>query len=639
MNQSAPHLRLLFTQLVCVLSLGALAVEQPGETTKDGVPGNTSPQTTIDASGSILSIPWPARDGLGRDVVCSGDPGARPPRTDKYVGIFYFGWHPPEPAQKTNALRAPGPWNVTEVLLANPKALGQYDTWPGPANAPKAPRQKGESPFGGMFHWNEPLYGYYLLTDPWVIDRHLRQLSDLGVDFLLMDATNGLIYEENYGVLLDRIVFYRKQGRRVPEAAFMLNTETKKTFDRLWKAFYASGRWDAAWFQWKGRPLISADRSQIAKEMHDKFTFRATIWPVGKNHQGFAWMLGHPQPYGYDTDPKRPESVSVSAAQNLKIKGGSPGVQSNGDCRGRSFHDGKQPVGLLPPYPEMTLQGLNFSEQFAHALTLDPELIFVTSWNEWTAGRWIDNWGKGPAQFCDQFTDEYSRDLEMSKGPLADHYVHQLADRIRRFKGVPEIPRASGLVPLSAKPDGPFAPWKQVVPVFTDWRDKILERDHPGYGSLHYRDQSGRNNLVQAQVACDTTNLAFRIECAAPIALPDGAKRIWLFLDTDQNPGTGWEGYDVIINRLDPSGRELSVERHDTKFAWHAIGSAQFRLSGNALELLVDRKLLGLQGESLPRFDFKWADNLQKPGDVMDFYLSGDVAPGGRFRYRFEGKL
>jgi hypothetical protein len=30
----------------------------------------------------------------------------------------------------------------------------------------------------------------------------------------------------------------------------------------------------------------------------------------------------------------------------------------------------------------------------------------------------------------------------------------------------------------------------------------------------------------------------------------------------------------------------------------------------------------------------KWADNVQKPGDIMDFYLSGDVAPLGRFAWR-----
>jgi hypothetical protein len=37
-------------------------------------------------------------------------------------------------------------------------------------------------------------------------------------------------------------------------------------------------------------------------------------------------------------------------------------------------------------------------------------------------------------------------------------------------------------------------------------------------------------------------------------------------------------------------------------------------------------------------FDFKWADNLQHPCDVMDFYISGDVAPEGKFNYRCDGE-
>jgi hypothetical protein len=46
--------------------------------------------------------------------------------------------------------------------------------------------------------------------------------------------------------------------------------------------------------------------------------------------------------------------------------------------------------------------------------------------------------------------------------------------------------------------------------------------------------------------------------------------------------------------------------------------------------------MLGLP-ESAPSLslDFKWADNIQRPGDIMDFYLSGDVAPEGRFRFRY----
>jgi hypothetical protein len=43
-------------------------------------------------------------------------------------------------------------------------------------------------------------------------------------------------------------------------------------------------------------------------------------------------------------------------------------------------------------------------------------------------------------------------------------------------------------------------------------------------------------------------------------------------------------------------------------------------------------------GGTKTAIDFKWADNLQTPGDVMDFYVSGDVAPAGRFNYRFVGE-
>jgi hypothetical protein len=45
-----------------------------------------------------------------------------------------------------------------------------------------------------------------------------------------------------------------------------------------------------------------------------------------------------------------------------------------------------------------------------------------------------------------------------------------------------------------------------------------------------------------------------------------------------------------------------------------------------------------VQGSSKLSIDFKWADNFQHPGDLMDFYVSGDVAPEGRFMYRYAGQ-
>ena len=50
--------------------------------------------------------------------------------------------------------------------------------------------------------------------------------------------------------------------------------------------------------------------------------------------------------------------------------------------------------------------------------------------------------------------------------------------------------------------------------------------------------------------------------------------------------------------------------------------------------LRIPRGLLGVSDKAL-NFEFKWSDNMQDEGNLMDFYVNGDVAPGGRFNYVF----
>ncbi len=51
------------------------------------------------------------------------------------------------------------------------------------------------------------------------------------------------------------------------------------------------------------------------------------------------------------------------------------------------------------------------------------------------------------------------------------------------------------------------------------------------------------------------------------------------------------------------------------------------------LEIAIEKSKLNLG--RLVDIEFKWNDNMQKPGNIMDFYISGDTAPGGRFNYVF----
>jgi hypothetical protein len=108
-----------------------------------------------------------------------------------------------------------------------------------------------------------------------------------------------------------------------------------------------------------------------------------------------------------------------------------------------------------------------------------------------------------------------------------------------------------------------------------------------------------------------------------------------LYIDTDNDPKTGWLGYDVVINRSNVRPRATTLERNTAagKYEWHASAEIEYRVSANELELRIPRAVLGLT--KLPAtLDFKWSDNSQQTGEAADFTLSGDSAPNDRFNYR-----
>jgi hypothetical protein len=112
-----------------------------------------------------------------------------------------------------------------------------------------------------------------------------------------------------------------------------------------------------------------------------------------------------------------------------------------------------------------------------------------------------------------------------------------------------------------------------------------------------------------------------------------------LLIDADQNPTTGWLGYDFLV-----SGATL--HRHQTPsagtapaFTWTKVQDITKHVGTRELHLAIPRAALGLAvGETAVKLDFKWADNLQNPNDPLDLYISGDVAPDGRFSYRYNAE-
>jgi hypothetical protein len=559
--------------------------------------------------------PWPATDALGRSVPVCDEVG--PPRADRFVGIFYFIWHDHRHGRSPHW---EGPYDVAKILARDPDAI----------NKPDSPLW---GPIGMYHYWGEPLFGYYCSTDSWVLRRHAQLLADAGVDTLIFDTTNAVSYPKVYTRLCEVFREVRKDGGRTPQIAFMVNTKAGETARRIYEDLYQPGRYRELWFYWQGKPLMVCDPKKASPQLQQFFTLRRAHWPctlVNTSH-AWHWEATYPQVYGYTDDPGQPEQVNVSVAQNLRQSDGRVTNMSQGDARGRSFHDGR-----LDPAPGAVQHGYNAQEQWQRALELAPPFVMVTGWNEWIASRF----GKpgGPIVFVDQFSQEFSRDIEPVKGGHGDNYYWQLVANVRRFKGAPALP--AGSAPVSIRIDHGFAQWEDVGPEYRDHVGETAPRDYQGAAGLRYVNRTGRNDLVAFKVAHDDKNVYFSARTRAAITSHTDPNWMWLLIDADQNADTGWEGYDFVVNKTVESDGKTWLEKNAGGWRWEKIGIADYRVRDHQLQLAVPRVTLGVgeAGMGGLSLDFKWVDNTQRPGDIMDFYISGDVAPEGRFAYRYSAQ-
>ncbi len=561
--------------------------------------------------GDVYADTWVATDDLGRTQ--PGFKEAGPVKQDKWVGIFYWTWHCPNPG---------GPNDVTKII--GNAAPGTVIQWP----SNSAP-----------YHWGEPELGYYVMTDPFVIRKHASMLVDAGIDVILFDTTNPpATWKEEYEALCREYTAMRQEGARTPAIGFIapFGDPTSIT-DQLWKELYQPGLWKDLWFVWKGKPLILANRDFIKDAgMLDFFTFRRPmpdywIGPTGPDQ--WSWLEVYPQ-HVFKNREGVAEQMSVGVAQNAlpNTPGPAPMSHKTG-AMGRSWHNGAKDTreGAVN-------LGLNFEEQWSRALEVNPEFIFVTGWNEWVAGRYME-WSTYKESECyypaglfvDEYTQEYSRDCEPMRGGHTDNYYYQLASWVRRYKGVRECPTAQGPGKISV--DGAFEEWNAIVPEFRDTIGDVKHRDHLGYGNTPYKNDTGRNDFVLAKAAYDAEYLYFFVQTPASITPHTDPHWMLLLLDADQNARTGWLGYDCILN-LEVSSDSATTVKAWRNGGWETIGKARYAVNGNGMELAVPRELVGA-AEGNPAFDFHWADNNQGFSDVSELGVNGDSAPNRRWNYRF----
>ena len=582
--------------------------------------GNTAAQ-------SVNSDFWAATDALGRKVREYGETGER--KKDKFVAMFYWTWHIYDmpPGSQVN--------NTTEILREHPEAIRSFDdpAWNNP----------------GRYYWEQPLFGYYKTTDPWVLRKHAEMLADAGIDVVFFDCTNlTLTWKESYDVLMEVWSEALKDGVKAPKIAFMLPFGSPEyggpQLHMLYEDIYKPGRHRELWFVWKGKPCIMARPEDLGdtpedREIADFFTFRPgqpdyVNGPQRKDNWG--WLELYPQ-NGYAPLPEGGyEEVPVGVAQNACFASGGRFCSFNEpETFGRNFSMLKG----FDPRVDGYLYGWNFQEQWNRALELDPELVFVTGWNEYIAGMHTpaDGWNGFPFSFVDQYNWNCSRDIEPNAGwgDKGDVYYLQLVDNVRKFKGMTPPEKASAPKTIKiGKADG----WDDVAPYFASYKGNTMHRDHRGCYDRYYVNNTGRNDIVGAKVARDADNVYFYVETADKLTPATDRNWMMLLIDADRDKATGWNGYDLIVNRTSPHGKKAVIEKNvGGRWEWKAVGESKFAVNGNKLELAIAKQLMNLTGDDVD-IEFKWNDNMQENGNIMDFYVNGDTAPGGRFNYVYSTK-
>ena len=562
---------------------------------------------------------WNAIDSLGRALPAEDNVGG--PR-ERFVGLFYWTWH-----------NSPGgrAVNVTKTIRENPDAVHDYGhpIW--------------RDIRGG--HWDEPIYGFYKSYNKWVLRKHAELLADAGVDVVIFDNTNGTaVWEESYMALAETFSKAREDGVNAPKMTFLLplhmgdaknnNENCRVQLRSIYQRFFKPGLYRDMWFYWKGKPLILAypdgldPKDPLEKEILNFFTFRPVQPSYVRGQQRYdhwGWLSLYPQKI-YANPDGTPEQITVGVAQNHNEKIGLTAMNAP-NAFGRSYTSKG-----FDTRPDAKLWGANFQEQWDYALKVDPEFVFVTGWNEWTAGRY-DVWQKIPNAFPDEYNDANSRDCEPTKGDLKDNYYYQLCANIRRFKGARPQMKAAAPTPLTLY--SAREAWDEGGAAYGSYSGNTAPRDEYGYENIHYVNHTGRNDMIYSKVSHDRDYVYFLAACREPITAPDAAAWMRLFIRTRELRPT-WEGFHFAVNRICPD-EHAYLEENLGGWKWRLAEKLDYTLDGTRLIVRVPRKALGLD---TPEFKlwFKWMDHTCQDGDIMDVYNDGDCAPGGRFMYYYCGK-
>ncbi len=563
---------------------------------------------------SILNLP--STDASGRRSTVSSGPA----KERRYVGLFYSLWLGQHHAQQ-HAI-----YDNQKLLEQNPDDL--YN-----------PEGTGNSPLHEFHFWGEPLYGYYSMSDPWVITRHIELLTNAGIDYLCIDATNNVVYPESTGVLFQVLLSFQKQGFNIPKIVFYTNSESGSTVDSLYDRYYSSDKYKSLWFCPKGKPLIigitenngkASDMTKyhsfsnfIKPEMKTFFDVRESQWPNGDyNPISIPWMSWQYPQWNHSG------SVAVPVAQHSHSVIYASSMHP--ECSRGYNHITKEVEN------DWTL-GANFETMWkaVHSSTDTISNVLITSFNEWMAIKYAGkSEGRNYVFFVDVFNNEFSRDIEMMKAGYKDNFYLQLVRNVRNFKFKEAIHYQYPHKTINIR-EATEDTWENTKATYVDYAGDAISRDFVNaVGTDRYTDNSNRNDITQIKVVHDRKNVYFCIKTKDPITRHNEKEVNWMNIFLKTNGDHSFEGYHYVINRKPEENGKTSVEKSTGGYHWEVTGKAEYHVNGCVMQIALPLKAIGLDKDNFP-FEFKVSDNVTDYADIMDYYITGDSAPIGRLNFSY----
>lgn len=557
-----------------------------------------------------------ATDGLGRTFVDNGGDI----NFKKTVGLFYSLWLGQHRSGQKDV------YDIQKLLDSKPEALNDV-------------KGTSESPLNEFHFWGEPLYGYYSMSDPWVVTRHVELFCNAGIDYLCIDATNRIIYHEPVRNLLRVLQSFYDQGFNIPKIVFYTNSLSGTTVQDLYNSYYKSEQYNHLWYSPSGKPIIigitknnrnASDMTKfhnyddfVSEEMQAYFDVRESQWPNGDfNPEAIPWMSWQYPQWNHNG------TVAVPVAQHSHSAIDASSMHP--ECS-RAFNN------ITKEVESDWTAGASFQTMWdaVHADSEKIDNVLVASFNEWMAIKYANQHGRDRVFFVDVFNHEFSRDIEMMRGGYNDNFYLQLVRNVRKFKIINSESEGENTNRINIR-NFSETQWEKVKSVYADFAGDAINRDFEGAaGKVWYKDSSARNDIVEIRVTHDKRSVYFRIKTVDPITIHDGKSVNWMnILIGDGTTAGTFFGYKYIVNRQPTVGGKTLIEQSQGGYNWKDSGNADYAIDGNIMQVSIPLSAIGLDSRSC-RFEFKVADNVTRYDDIMDYYVSGDSAPIGRLSFSY----